>query len=102
MQFDPTTKTLSGLGKGNQLFGMLFAADGPDPMSKAKVAGQMTAAFKKAEASHRVKLKEPQAFGPYWDPEIKSWYYAAYAEPWYWETDWRDSDAAKQIMHYKQ
>lgn len=101
MEFDPVTKTLSGAGKNRQLLGMLFVADGPDAMSQAKVASEMTSAFKKAEATHRVKLKEPHAFGPFWDPEIRSWYYAAYAEPWYWETDWRDSDAAQQIMHYR-
>lgn len=102
MEFDPITKTLSGAGKNNQLFGMLFKADGPGPVAKVKIAGEITVAFKRAEQTHRVKLKEPTAFGPFFDPEIKSWYYAAYAEPWYWEMDWRSSDAAKQIMHYKQ
>lgn len=101
MEFDPITKTLSGPGKNKQLFGMLFKADGSDVLSKAKVAFDMTTAFKKAEQTHRVKLKEPVAYGPFFDPEMKSWYYAAYAEPWYWEQDWRGSDAAKQIMHFK-
>lgn len=97
LEFDPVTKQLYGMGADKQFFGMLFHADGPDPVSRAKVAIDMHAAFKRAEEKHRLKIKEPQAFGPYFENGI-GWYYAAYAEVWYWQPDWRGSDGAKVIM----